>query len=74
MDFLFVNMFIDFLEGGYMVFDIELQLFVLNIYRCRIPRKTSLNKSRKSLWINLGEGKVRFSGSKGPQKKLEKQK
>ena len=36
-------MFIDFLDGGYMMFDIGLQLFGINIYRCRIPRKKSLN-------------------------------
>ena len=34
----------------------------------------AINKLRKSLWINLGDGKVRFSGGKGPQKKLEKRK
>ena len=32
------------------------------------------NKSRKCLWINLGGEKVRFSGGKAPQKKLEKRK
>ena len=37
-------------------------------------KKLSLNKLRKSLWINLGNGKVWFSGGKGPQKKLEKRK
>ena len=37
-------------------------------------RITIINKSRKSLWINLGDGEVRFSGGKGPQKKLEKRK
>ena len=34
----------------------------------------SFNKSLKSLWINLGDGKVQFSGGKGPQKKMKKRK